>query len=106
MFFFGFLEFVDIFFDKLCDIIAVAYKIFDPVLVSEFEQLFPHGGAVGYGWMAQDLAESGVVGDATNADSERGEEVVRFYGTQLAALLAEVSRADCEQMLRSRFSGQ
>jgi creatinine amidohydrolase/Fe(II)-dependent formamide hydrolase-like protein len=55
--------------------------------------------------MAQDLAASGVVGDATNADSERGEEVVRFYGTQLATLLAEVSRADCEQLLRSRSSG-
>ena len=67
-----------------------------------FDQLFPHGGAVNYGWMAQDLAASGVVGDATNADSERGKHVVRFYGTQLARLLAEGSRADHAWLLRSR----
>jgi creatinine amidohydrolase len=84
---------------------ALDFKSHAVEVASECELLFPHGGAVGYGWMAQDLAASGVVGDATNADSERGEEVVRFYGTQLATLLAEVSRADCEQLLRSRSSG-
>lgn len=71
-------------------------------VASEFDQLFPHGGAVNYGWMAQDLAASGVVGDATNADSERGEHVVQFYGEQLARLLAEVSRADHARLLRSQ----
>lgn len=37
--FFRFLQFVDVFLDKLRDVIPVLQKILDPVLVSEFEEL-------------------------------------------------------------------
>jgi creatinine amidohydrolase len=68
-------------------------------IAAEHEHLFPHGGPINYGWMAQDLAASGVVGDATGADAARGEEVVRHYAGVLATLLGEVARADCDAIL-------
>lgn len=49
-------------------------------------------GAIGMGWMTQDLNPDGAVGDARNADAERGRLCVEHAGEKLAALLMEVSR--------------
>ena len=49
-------------------------------------------GAVGFGWMTQDLNPAGAVGDARNADAERGRLCVAFAAEHLATLLREVSR--------------
>ncbi|GAQ81711.1 creatinine amidohydrolase [Klebsormidium nitens] len=49
-------------------------------------------GGVGFGWQMQDLHESGAAGDATNADAERGEELVEFAAERLVELLGEVHR--------------
>ncbi len=62
-------------------------------------QLFPHGPAVSYGWMAQDLGVTGAVGNATDADASRGAEVVSYYGTAVAALLQEVVAANAGALL-------
>jgi creatinine amidohydrolase len=47
-------------------------------------------GGVGFGWQMQDLHESGAAGDATNADAERGEELVDYAARRLVELLREV----------------
>lgn len=49
-------------------------------------------GGVGFGWQMQDLHESGAAGDATNADAERGEQLVDFAAERLVELLGEVHR--------------
>jgi creatinine amidohydrolase len=49
-------------------------------------------GAVGMGWMTQDLNGDGAIGDASRADAERGRLSVEFEGEKLARLLQEVSR--------------
>ena len=67
---------------------------------AEHELLFPHGPAVNYGWMAQDLNEAGAVGDASDADAERGATVVAHYGDALAKLLEEVGGVDADTLLK------
>ena len=67
---------------------------------AEHELLFPHGPAIGYGWMAQDLNEAGAVGDASDADAERGATVVAHYGDALAKLLQEVGGVDADTLLK------
>ena len=67
---------------------------------AEHELLFPHGAAVNYGWMAQDLNEAGAVGDASDADAERGAKVVAHYGDALAKLLEEVGGVDADTLLK------
>ena len=67
---------------------------------AEHELLFPHGPAIGYGWMAQDLNEAGAVGDASDADAERGATVVAHYGDALAKLLEEVGGVDADTLLK------
>ena len=67
---------------------------------AEHELLFPHGPAVNYGWMAQDLNEAGAVGDASDADAERGATVVAHYGDALAKLLQEVGGVDADTLLK------
>jgi creatinine amidohydrolase len=55
-------------------------------------------GAVGFGWMTQDLNPGGAVGDPRNADAERGRLCVDFAAEHLARLLAEVSRFPLSQL--------
>ncbi len=49
-------------------------------------------GAVGFGWMTQDLNPLGAAGDARRADSDRGRLSIEHAASGLAALLLEVSR--------------
>jgi creatinine amidohydrolase len=49
-------------------------------------------GAGKLAWQAQDLHPSGACGDATNADAERGRQVVEHAAQALATLLEEVDR--------------
>ena len=46
---------------------------------------------VGYAWMSQDLNPAGVLGNAARADAARGERLLDYLGTRLAALLDETS---------------
>jgi creatinine amidohydrolase len=43
-------------------------------------------------WQAQDLNPAGVVGNARDADAERGRQLVEHAAAQFAAVLAEVDR--------------
>jgi creatinine amidohydrolase len=48
-------------------------------------------GAIGIGWMTQDVHRSGAVGDARAARAEAGAKVVAYAAERLATLLAEIS---------------
>jgi creatinine amidohydrolase len=48
-------------------------------------------GAVGFGWMAQDLEASGAMGDAASADAERGAVLVERAAKALIQLCTEVA---------------
>ena len=58
-------------------------------LAKEFQQL-PVSAAIA--WQAQDLNPAGVVGNARDADAERGRQLVEHAAVQFAAVLAEVHR--------------
>jgi creatinine amidohydrolase len=48
----------------------------------------------GFGWMTQDLHESGAVGDATAASAERGEAAFAHGARAFVELLGDVDRFD------------
>jgi creatinine amidohydrolase len=47
---------------------------------------------VGLGWLSEDLSAHGVVGNAANADAERGRRYLEFLGARLVSV--------CEELLR------
>jgi creatinine amidohydrolase len=65
-----------------------------PSLSERLTGLLTPEGAVGFGWMTQDLHPSGAVGDATDADAARGQALVDHAGQRLAQLLAEIEAFD------------
>lgn len=54
------------------------------------------GGAVAFGWQAQDLNPQGAVGNAAAATAELGEAVLDRAGRALAGLIAEISALDLD----------
>jgi len=59
-------------------------------LDKEFRHLLPVTATIA--WQAQDLNPAGVVGNARDADAERGRQLVEHAAAQFAAVLAEVDR--------------
>ena len=59
---------------------------------AEYAYLRTEGGAVGFGWQAQDLHPSGACGDATDADADRGRRIIESAARGVAGLIDEVSR--------------
>jgi len=47
-------------------------------------------GNIAFGWLSEDIAASGVMGDPTGATVEKGEKALDSISTQLAAVLAEI----------------
>ena len=45
---------------------------------------------VGLGWLGEDLSAHGVVGNAANADAQRGERYLAFLGAQLVSVCEEL----------------
>ncbi|MBO6785067.1 MAG: creatininase family protein [Alphaproteobacteria bacterium] len=64
---------------------------------AEYDHLRPEGG-IGFGWQAQDIHPSGAVGNARDADAERGKRLVENAATGLVALLEEVDRYPLENV--------
>jgi len=58
------------------------------------------GGAVAFGWQAQDLNTAGAVGNAAAATAELGEAVLARAGAALAGLLAELAAIDVDAWLK------
>ncbi len=69
-----------------------------PSLSERLTGLLTPEGAVGFGWMTQDLHPSGAVGDATDADAGRGAALVSHSARQLAQLLGEIEAFDLAQI--------
>lgn len=63
------------------------------------------GGAVAFGWQAQDLNAEGAVGNAAAATAELGEAVLARAAAGLARLLAEISALDIEAWLAAAPHG-
>ena len=63
----------------------------------DFTWLRP-GAPVGFGWMAQDLHESGAVGDATQASAAKGEAAADYGVTAFIELLQDVESFDLARL--------
>jgi creatinine amidohydrolase len=62
-------------------------------LMADLAGDFPHlTGSTRFAWQAQDLNPAGVVGNARDADAERGAQLVDHAAAQLVAALEEVGR--------------
>jgi len=57
----------------------------------DYEILTPEG-RVGFGWETQDLSLPGACGDATDADAERGAQLVEHAARRFVQLLGEIDR--------------
>ncbi len=66
-------------------------------LAREFK-LLAYTGKSALAWQTQDIHPSGAVGNARDADAERGRKVVDFAARKLAELLAEVSRFPLDRL--------
>ena len=58
-----------------------------------------------WAWLAEDLHESGTVGDAAAASAELGEQLVGFYADRLAGVLKESARTAVPQPALSPGNG-
>jgi creatinine amidohydrolase len=56
---------------------------------------------VPFAWQAQDLHESGAVGDATKASAEKGELLLNHGARAFCELLEDVDTFDVEMFLRT-----
>ena len=62
------------------------------------------GGAVAFGWQAQDLNPAGAVGDASAASETIGRELLRRAGEATARLIAEMAAIDVDALLAEQAS--
>lgn len=62
-----------------------------------FEVLKPEG-AVGFGWMSEDLNPAGALGDASAATADFGAEIVAEVGGRIATLVQEMRRIDLTRL--------
>jgi len=58
------------------------------------------GTAVPFAWEIQDLNPAGALGDASDADAERGRALIDAAARQFADLLAEIDRLDPDVVLK------
>ncbi|MBB3772310.1 creatinine amidohydrolase [Angulomicrobium tetraedrale] len=80
---------------------------FAPVtLAMEQEFSFLRAGTpAGFGWMAQDIQESGAMGDATQASLEKGEACALYGARAFVELLADVHRFDLKRLAEGPLGG-
>ena len=78
--------------DLVCREAAADFVPRSVAIEAEYRYLRAEGGAVGFGWQAQDLHSAGACGDATDADAQRGQQIVDATARGVAALIAEVAR--------------
>ncbi|MCW5736813.1 MAG: creatininase family protein [Enhydrobacter sp.] len=57
----------------------------------DYEILTPEG-SIAFGWETQDLSPPGACGNATNADAERGAQLVEHAAARFVKLLQEIDR--------------
>ena len=62
------------------------------------------GAPIGFGWMTQDLNESGAVGDAALAEIAKGEAAADYGATAFVELLQDVESFDIERLAKGPLS--
>lgn len=80
---------------------------FPPVTLS-MEQEFAFlraGSPAGFGWMAQDIQESGAMGDASQASLEKGETCALFGARAFVELLGDVNRFELSRLRDGPIAG-
>lgn len=92
------------------DLVAIEHAAdFIPISVDLEAQrgLLTPEGAVGFGWMAQDLHPAGVSGNAGQADSTRGAELVERAARAVVRLTAEIAAFPLDRLTeRTAFDGR
>ncbi|MGP8291900.1 creatininase family protein [Vreelandella zhanjiangensis] len=63
-----------------------------PLGTLQNNQLLGPEGAAAFAWLAEDLSQHGVAGDARQANAALGERLVQHYASQLATVVAETAR--------------
>ncbi|WFE72711.1 creatininase family protein [Halomonas sp. M1] len=66
------------------------YQPTPPAMPAPGALVSPEGSAA-FAWLAEDLSAQGVAGDATGANAELGERLVKHYAAQLAQVVAETA---------------
>lgn len=64
----------------------------------DFTWLRP-GSPIGFGWMSQDLHESGAIGDATQASADKGAAAADYGATAFIELLQDVEEFDLSRLV-------
>lgn len=59
-------------------------------MVKRYKYLHPEGSGVGFGWQTQDLHPSGALGNALDADLERGRKIIEQAASRIVELLHEI----------------
>jgi creatinine amidohydrolase len=54
---------------------------------------------IGFGWMSQDLSESGAMGDASLANADKGEAAADYGVTAFIELLRDVEAFDLARLV-------
>ena len=73
--------------------------------LSEDYDLLRAYGPVGFGWLAEDLDPSGVVGDAASATAAAGQAIAHHQAERFVALAEEIADADIDALLNTSRSG-
>lgn len=66
--------------------------------LDEANEIVVPEGAMGFGWMSEDLNPDGALGDASKATAEFGAEIVAEVGARLATLIREVQGLDISRL--------
>ncbi|MEQ8966537.1 MAG: creatininase family protein [Azospirillaceae bacterium] len=75
-------------------VVEAERRNFPPISIEmarDYVHLMPEGN-VSFGWQAQDLNPAGACGDASDADAERGRQLVEHAAAELVNLLQDVDR--------------
>ena len=59
----------------------------------------------GFGWMTQDINETGAIGDATLASAAKGEAALAHGAEAFVELLSEVDRFDLKRLQAGPLPG-
>jgi creatinine amidohydrolase len=59
-------------------------------MAERYKYLRPEGDGVCFGWQTQDLHPSGALGNALDADSDRGHKIVEHVASRIVELLHEI----------------
>jgi creatinine amidohydrolase len=76
---------------------AAHFRSWGAELDNRFQVLMPEG-AVGFGWMSEDLNPAGALGDASAGTADFGAQIVEEVAQRLAVLVTEMREIDLSRL--------